>query len=57
MRVIEYHSGQPFVAENRTGAGGMVAAEITKKSAPDGRTLLPAGARAISPATRKKLFY
>src|SRR5258705_917600 len=32
--------GQPFVVENRTGAGGNVATEAATKSAPDGPTLL-----------------
>ncbi len=32
--------GQPFVIENRGGAGGMVGMEVAAKSAPDGYTIL-----------------
>ncbi|WP_424814517.1 Bug family tripartite tricarboxylate transporter substrate binding protein [Roseococcus sp. YIM B11640] len=32
--------GQPLVAENRAGAGGMIGTDLAAKSAPDGYTLL-----------------
>lgn len=51
--------GQPFVIDNRVGAGGIVGSEIAARSAPDGHTLLMGfvGNLAINPGLYRKLPY
>jgi tripartite-type tricarboxylate transporter receptor subunit TctC len=51
--------GQGVVVDNRTGAGGQIAAQTVAKSAPDGYTLLmgEVGAISIAPAAFSKLPY
>ena len=51
--------GQPFVAENRTGAGGNIAAEFVAKSPADGYTLLAAsdGPLVINPNVYAKVPF
>jgi tripartite-type tricarboxylate transporter receptor subunit TctC len=51
-------TGQPFVPDFRSGAGGNVAAEIVAKAPADGYTLLlTSGSIAISPSLFPKLGY
>jgi tripartite-type tricarboxylate transporter receptor subunit TctC len=47
--------GQPFVIDNRGGAGGMIGTEAAAKSAPDGYTFLltPNGPLTVLPGLRK----
>lgn len=51
--------GQPFIVENKAGAGGSIGAEQVKNAAPDGYTLVAAGSGpfGISPAIYAKLAY
>ena len=62
-RVVAEHftrsMGQPFVIENKAGAGGSVGAAQAKEAAPDGYTLVAAGSGpfGINPAIYKSLPY
>ncbi len=50
--------GQPFVSENRPGAGGNIGLEIASKARPDGYTVvLSPPAIVVSPSLYKKLNY
>jgi len=51
--------GQPFVVENKPGAGGTLAAEMVAHAAPDGLMLLvaPAGSMVVNPAVYATLPY
>ena len=51
--------GQPFVIDNRGGAGGIVGTDAVAKAAPDGYTLLlgQTGPNALNPALFAKIPY
>ena len=55
---LQTELGVPVLAENHSGAGGNVGAEMVARSAPDGYTLLLANpSLAISPTLYRKLNY
>ena len=51
--------GQPITVENKTGAGGTIAADAAAKSAPDGYTLIlcNGASHGIGPSLYRKLPY
>ena len=54
-----YHAtwDQPFVVDNRTGAGGSIGVELVAKAAPDGYTLLVASSGIVTNAAIRPQGY
>jgi tripartite-type tricarboxylate transporter receptor subunit TctC len=58
-QMLSEELGQPVVIDNRSGAGGIIGADIVAKALPDGYTLLLAttGAITVSPSLQPRLPY
>jgi tripartite-type tricarboxylate transporter receptor subunit TctC len=56
---LEQRLGKPIIVENKTGAGGVIGANVVAKAAPDGYTLLiaPSGTMAVNVTLYKNLSY
>ena len=56
---LQDYLGQTFVIENRSGAGGSIAADVVAKSPPDGYSMLLGGiaSHAVAPNLYSKLPY
>ena len=55
---LSEYLGQPFVIDNRGGASGIIATELTVRAAADGYTLLLVGSTfGVNPAVTRKLPY
>ena len=59
QRLTEAWGGAPVVVDNKTGAGGVIAATETARAAPDGYTLMLGASTqlSIAPHTHRKLPY
>ncbi|MGZ8199044.1 MAG: tripartite tricarboxylate transporter substrate binding protein, partial [Burkholderiales bacterium] len=60
-RIVSQHNqsvwNQPFVVDNRTGAGGSIGVELAAKAAPDGYTLLVCSSGIVTTAAVKPQSY
>ncbi len=49
--------GQPFIVDNRTGAGGSIGAEIAARAVPDGYTLMVSSSSYLTNAAVREVRY